>query len=135
MNRGPPAEGTFARSFGAQRACRIHSIYKWLSSGTFQRTIRGCKKRGQHNASLPGTGGTSIEDLAEKFPDKIIKIPADIFEGITDEQANKMVEGLKIQGDKKAAAEQIKALYKCFTDSDCTMVEVCSPYTCIWTSI
>jgi hypothetical protein len=31
-------------------------------------------------------GGTSIEDLAEKFPDKIIKIPVDIRQGITDEQ-------------------------------------------------
>jgi len=69
-------------------------------------------------------GGTSIEDLAEKFPDKIIKIPVDIFEGITDAQANRMVEGLKITGNKKKAAEQIKSLYKCFTDSDCTMVEV-----------
>lgn len=69
-------------------------------------------------------GGTSIEDLAEKYPEKIIKIPVDIFEGITDEQANQMVEGLAVKGDKKAAAEQIKSLYKCFTDSDCTMVEV-----------
>ena len=32
-------------------------------------------------------GGTSIEDLAEKYPEKIIKIPVDVFEGITDEQA------------------------------------------------
>lgn len=71
-----------------------------------------------------GAGGTSIEDLAEKYPEKIIKIPVDIFEGITDEQATQMVEGLQINGDKQAAVEQIKALYKCFTDSDCTMVEV-----------
>lgn len=27
-------------------------------------------------------GGTSIEDLAEKFPDKIIKIPVDIRQGV-----------------------------------------------------
>lgn len=72
-------------------------------------------------------GGTSIEDLAEKYPEKIIKIPVDIFEGITDAQANEMVEGLQIKGDKQAAVEQIKALYKCFTDSDCTMVEVSIP--------
>ena len=31
-------------------------------------------------------GGTSIEDLAEKYPEKIIKIPIDVFEGITDQQ-------------------------------------------------
>ena len=81
-------------------------------------------------------GGTSIEDLAEKYPEKIIKIPIDIFEGITDAQAQQMVEGLAIKGDKAAAAAQIKALYKCFTESDCTMVEVRVPlsgpvHTCL----
>lgn len=85
---------------------------KWLYSLT--KEIKPCRP----------AGGTSIEDLAEKYPEKIIKIPVDIFEGITDEQANQMVEGLAVKGDKKAAAEQIKSLYKCFTDSDCTMVEV-----------
>jgi len=35
----------------------------------------------------PRAGGTSIEDLAEKFPDKIVKVPVDIREGITDAQA------------------------------------------------
>ena len=37
-------------------------------------------------------GGTSIEDLAEKYPEKIIKIPIDIFEGITDAQACSVVQ-------------------------------------------
>ena len=69
-------------------------------------------------------GGTSIEDLAEKYPEKIIKIPVDIREGITDAQANQMVDGLQVTTDKKAAAEQIKNLYKMFTSCDCTMVEV-----------
>ena len=31
-------------------------------------------------------GGTSIEDLAEKFPDKIVKIPVDVRKGLTDAQ-------------------------------------------------
>ena len=35
----------------------------------------------------PPQGGTSIEELAEKFPDKIVKIPIDIRQGITDAQA------------------------------------------------
>ena len=70
-------------------------------------------------------GGTSIEDLAEKFPEKIIKVPVKIEEGITDAQAAKVVDGLAVGGDKTAAAEQIKALYKLFVESDCTMcVEV-----------
>jgi len=69
-------------------------------------------------------GGTSIEDLAEKFPDKIIKIGVDIRQGVTDEQAKEMVDGLKVTTDKTAAMEQIKALYKVFAERDCTMVEV-----------
>ncbi|MEW5300014.1 MAG: hypothetical protein WDW36_002978 [Sanguina aurantia] len=69
-------------------------------------------------------GGTSIEDLAEKFPDKIVKIPIDIRVGCTDAQALAMATGLAVTGDKKAAAQQIKALYELFVKTDCTMVEV-----------
>ena len=69
-------------------------------------------------------GGTSIEDLAEKYPEKIIKVPVNIREGITDAQAAQVVEGLEVSGDKAAAAGQIKALYTLFAESDCTMVEV-----------
>ena len=69
-------------------------------------------------------GGTSIEDLAASSPEKIIKVPISIAEGITDAQAATVVDGLKVSGDKAAAAEQIKALYKLFVEADCTMVEV-----------
>jgi succinyl-CoA synthetase beta subunit len=69
-------------------------------------------------------GGTSIEDLAEKFPEKIIKIPVDIRVGITDDQALQMAKGLAVTGDVNAAADQIKRLYQLFASSDCTMVEV-----------
>eukprot|EP00882_Tetradesmus_deserticola_P004761 GHRQ01005017.1.p1 GENE.GHRQ01005017.1~~GHRQ01005017.1.p1 ORF type:complete len:270 (+),score=157.44 GHRQ01005017.1:444-1253(+) len=69
-------------------------------------------------------GGTSIEDLAEKFPEKIIKIPVDIRVGITDDQALQMAKGLAVSGDINAAADQIKRLYQLFASSDCTMVEV-----------
>uniref|UniRef100_A0A7R9VEY7 Succinate-CoA ligase subunit beta n=1 Tax=Chlamydomonas euryale TaxID=1486919 RepID=A0A7R9VEY7_9CHLO len=69
-------------------------------------------------------GGTSIEDLAEKHPDKIIKVPVDVREGITDAQANTMAKGLGVTGDMAAAAQQIKNLYELFVKTDCTMVEV-----------
>eukprot|EP00882_Tetradesmus_deserticola_P007570 GHRQ01007973.1.p1 GENE.GHRQ01007973.1~~GHRQ01007973.1.p1 ORF type:complete len:335 (+),score=166.46 GHRQ01007973.1:293-1297(+) len=69
-------------------------------------------------------GGTSIEDLAEKFPEKIIKIPVDIRVGITNDQALQMAKGLAVSGDINAAADQIKRLYQLFASSDCTMVEV-----------
>ncbi|KAM7254144.1 hypothetical protein ACFE04_031826 [Oxalis oulophora] len=70
-------------------------------------------------------GGTSIEDLAEKYPDMIIKVPIDVFEGITDEDAAKVVDGLAPKGaDKKDCIEQVKKLYKLFCDCDCTLLEI-----------
>merc|ERR550514_1592497 len=69
-------------------------------------------------------GGTSIEDLAEKYPEKIIKVPVAMDIGITDAQALEVAKGLECSGSLDAAADQIKALYKLFADSDCTMVEV-----------
>eukprot|EP00898_Chlorokybus_atmophyticus_P008126 jgi/Chlat1/8314/Chrsp78S09216 len=69
-------------------------------------------------------GGTSIEDLAEKYPDMIVKVPVNINEGITDKQAAAVVDGLKVTTNKEKAKEQIKHLYEAFTKSDCTLVEV-----------
>ena len=69
-------------------------------------------------------GGTSIEDLAESNPEKIIKVPVNLEEGITDAQIDEVVTGLTCSGDKKAAGDQIRALYNLFVDRDCTMVEV-----------
>ncbi len=71
-------------------------------------------------------GGTSIEDLAEKYPEKIIKVPVNIEEGITDAQAKTMAEGLGVTQHVDDAMGQIKALYTMFIEKDCTMVEVCS---------
>lgn len=69
-------------------------------------------------------GGTSIEDLAEESPEKIVKVPIHPINGITDEQAAQVVEGLQVTTDKELAKDQIKALYKLFVEKDCTMVEV-----------
>ncbi|XP_021713842.1 succinate--CoA ligase [ADP-forming] subunit beta, mitochondrial [Chenopodium quinoa] len=70
-------------------------------------------------------GGTSIEDLAEKYPDMIIKVPIDVFKGITDEDAAKVVDGLALKSaDKQASIEQVKNLYKLFCECDCTMLEI-----------
>ncbi|MQM13077.1 hypothetical protein Taro_045999, partial [Colocasia esculenta] len=70
-------------------------------------------------------GGTSIEDLAEKFPDMIIKVPIDVFKGITDEDAAKVVDGLAPKvADRNEAIEQVKKLYKLFCECDCTLLEI-----------
>jgi len=69
-------------------------------------------------------GGTSIEDLAHNSPEKIIKVPISISDGLTDDKVMEVVNGLTVSGDKEAAAEQIRALYKVFIEKDCTMLEV-----------
>ena len=69
-------------------------------------------------------GGTSIEDLAEKYPEKIVKVPVDVAAGLTDAQAAEVVRALEVSGDQEDAKKQIAALYKLFLEKDCTMVEV-----------
>ena len=56
-------------------------------------------------------GGTSIEDLAESNPEAIVQVPIDPIEGMTDANADTIVEGLKCSGPKEAAKDQVKALY------------------------
>ncbi|MED6207279.1 hypothetical protein PIB30_034280 [Stylosanthes scabra] len=70
-------------------------------------------------------GGTSIEDLAEKYPHMIIKVPIDVFKGITDEDAAKVVDGLAPKGaDRNKSIEQVKNLYNLFRKTDCTLLEI-----------
>lgn len=69
-------------------------------------------------------GGTSIEDLAESHPEKIIKMKIDLAKGLTTEQALELADGLQVSGDKDDAAKQLQALYDVFKSSDCTMLEV-----------
>jgi succinyl-CoA synthetase beta subunit len=71
------------------------------------------------------TGGTSIEDIAEKDPSAIIKLPVDIVDGLSDAQAKEMAEKMGFQGEQVGlAAKSISSLYKVFIECDCTMVEI-----------
>ena len=57
----------------------------------------------------------------------IVKVPIDVFKGITDEDAAKVVDGLAPKvADRNAATEQVKKLYELFSESDCTLLEVMS---------
>merc|ERR1711874_279219 len=70
-------------------------------------------------------GGGDIEEVAEKTPDRIKKMPVDIHTGVTDAMATELAEFLGFQGALVAqCAEQIKNLYKMFLDVDCLQLEV-----------
>lgn len=54
-----------------------------------------------------------------------MKVPIDVFKGITDKDAAKVVDGLAPKAvDRNASMEQIKKLYKLFCECDCTLLEV-----------
>merc|ERR1711981_417382 len=58
-------------------------------------------------------GGVDIEEVAEKTPERIKKMPVDINVGLTDAMANDVAEFLGFQGALKSqCAEQIQRLYK-----------------------
>lgn len=54
-----------------------------------------------------------------------MQVPIDVFTGITDEDAAKVVDGLSpTVADRNASIEQVKKLYELFCKCDCTMLEV-----------
>lgn len=70
-------------------------------------------------------GGTEIEEIAEKHPDKIKTIPIDINKGLTDDICKEMAKFLGFDNKVVAdACEQMKALYDMFIKNDCIQVEI-----------
>ena len=56
-------------------------------------------------------GGVDIEEVAEKTPDRIKKIPVDIHTGVTDEIANEIAKFLGFEGALgKQCAEQVSVV-------------------------
>lgn len=53
------------------------------------------------------------------------QVPVDVFHGITDKDAAKVVDGLGLKGaDRNTSIEQVKKLYELFCKCDCTLLEV-----------
>lgn len=53
------------------------------------------------------------------------QVPVDVFKGITDADAAKVVDGLAPKvADRNESIEQVKQLYKLFVECDCTLLEV-----------
>ena len=69
-------------------------------------------------------GGVDIEEVAEKTPERIRKMPVDIHTGVTDAMATELAEFLGFKGDLvPQCAEQIKNLYTMFLDVDCLQAQ------------
>jgi succinyl-CoA synthetase beta subunit len=70
-------------------------------------------------------GGMDIEAVAHDTPEKILTISIDPATGVTDADAAKLSEALKLEGAAKTDMVSLsKILYKAFTSKDMSMLEV-----------
>ena len=70
-------------------------------------------------------GGVDIEEVAEKSPEKVFKIPVDIVEGVTSELALEVAKRLQFEGKLQTeAAKQVESLYNMFCAVDATQLEI-----------
>ena len=70
-------------------------------------------------------GGMDIEEVAEKTPEKILKVLIDPTLGIRPYQARQVAFGLELKGDSfKQCVKLVTKLYAFFWKKDCSQVEV-----------
>jgi len=70
-------------------------------------------------------GGMEIEEVAQRTPEKILKVAIDPATGLQPFHARKVAFGLGLTGNQvKAASKFIGALYQAFVDLDASVVEV-----------
>ncbi|HVM85843.1 MAG TPA: ADP-forming succinate--CoA ligase subunit beta [Candidatus Binatia bacterium] len=70
-------------------------------------------------------GGMEIEEVAAKSPEKILKVAIDPATGVQPYHARKVAFGLGLEGNQIGSATKfIMALYRAFTELDCSIVEI-----------
>lgn len=70
-------------------------------------------------------GGMDIEEVAEKTPEKILKVDIDPAAGIQAFHARKVAFGLGLEGDAmKKCIKFVMAMYNAFVDLDASIVEI-----------
>jgi succinyl-CoA synthetase beta subunit len=70
-------------------------------------------------------GGVNIEEVAEHHPEDITRLRIDPALGMQPYEARKLAAVLDLEGDLlKPAVKIFTALYKCFIETDCSLVEV-----------
>ncbi len=70
-------------------------------------------------------GGVEIEEVAEKTPEKIVRVAIDPAVGLSAFQAREVAFALKLEGDAfKKGVIFLQNMYRLFVEKDCSMVEV-----------
>ena len=66
----------------------------------------------------------SIEDVAQKNPEKIFKICVDVKKGLDIEDLLRAAKNLGLEEQKSEVAFMFKHIYDCFMEKDCDLVEI-----------
>jgi succinyl-CoA synthetase beta subunit len=70
-------------------------------------------------------GGTEIEEVAAKTPDKIIKVPVDPATGLMPHHARQVAYGLGLEGDQvKSCIKFVTSCWRAFNELDASVVEI-----------
>ncbi len=70
-------------------------------------------------------GGMDIETVAHDTPEKIVTLAINPGTGVTDADAAKLCDALKLEGDARADGMKLfPALYKAFTEKDMSLLEI-----------
>ncbi len=70
-------------------------------------------------------GGMEIEEVAAKFPEKILKVAVDPACGVQAFHARKIAFGLGLEGTQlKSAVNFLMEIYKAFVGLDASIVEI-----------
>jgi succinyl-CoA synthetase beta subunit len=80
---------------------------------------------GQVTVMASVEGGMDIEEVAEKHPEKILRESIDPACGWQDYQSRRLAKRLGLDGKAAAALGKfMKALTKCYDESDCSLLEI-----------
>ena len=70
-------------------------------------------------------GGMDIEEVAHNTPEKVLTLPINPDAGVTDEDAGKVCDALKLEGEaRQDGMALMKILYQAFTEKDMAMLEI-----------
>jgi succinyl-CoA synthetase beta subunit len=70
-------------------------------------------------------GGTGIEELAERNPDKVVNIPLEYSQGITDDVVSTVCQKLALGEERhQEVKDLLSKLYRIFRERDATLLEI-----------
>jgi succinyl-CoA synthetase beta subunit len=110
-------EGLIVRRLLVEEAVEIEKEF-YLSITLDRNSSRYC-------VIASAEGGMEIERLAEKSPEKILRLTIDPFVGLRSFHARKLALGLGLTGRVcEDCVNLMVNLYRCFHDKDCSLVEI-----------